>query len=220
MTTTTTIKPKYYLIVADSVLDLLTKINDQNVRTIDSHRTTACIQQIMEPIYEESWTSFDTTVTGRTFSYLDCSNMQNAKGAYVSGLELSVATPLPAQLHNFGVVGSVTFMESQAIYTYGSSIENEGSLFWIRELEDTLRISGQPDLTWSLMPYFQMGRLQARLMATYQGDYLDYAGSGRRYAFQRLLHLAAGARHSRRSPRGAEGYPYNHGGGLPLDHQR
>ena len=149
----------------------------------------AFYKQIMDPIYEESWTSFDTTVAGRTFSYLDCSNMQNAKGAYVSGLELSVSTPLPAQLHNFGVVGSVTFMESQAIYTYGSSIENEGSLFWIRELEDTLRISGQPDLTWSLMPYFQMGRLQARLMATYQGDYLDYAGSLAsydRYVFERF----------------------------------
>ncbi len=43
-------KHKYYLIVGESVLDLLTKINDQNVRTINSHRTTACIQQIMEPI--------------------------------------------------------------------------------------------------------------------------------------------------------------------------
>ena len=50
MTTTTTIKHKYYLIAGESILDLLAKIDDQNVRSIDKYRTTTCIQQVVEPI--------------------------------------------------------------------------------------------------------------------------------------------------------------------------
>lgn len=40
---------KYYLIMGDSVLDLLRRVNDQNIRTINTYRTTACIQQVIEP---------------------------------------------------------------------------------------------------------------------------------------------------------------------------
>ncbi len=42
-------KRKYYLIAGESVLDLLQKINDQNIRTINTYRRTACIQQVIEP---------------------------------------------------------------------------------------------------------------------------------------------------------------------------
>jgi len=44
------IKHKYYLIMGDSMLDLLRRVNDQNIRTINTYRTTACIQQVVEPI--------------------------------------------------------------------------------------------------------------------------------------------------------------------------
>lgn len=44
------IKPKYYMIAGNSILELLDSINKNNVWSINTYRRTTCIHQVVEPI--------------------------------------------------------------------------------------------------------------------------------------------------------------------------
>ena len=50
MSKNTIVDPKYYLVTADSIFQLLNKINNMNERSINTHRRTTAIKQVVEPI--------------------------------------------------------------------------------------------------------------------------------------------------------------------------